>query len=346
VRATAAAIVQRLRWPAAERAFRLFHIFRTIWNDHRASQRTLAKLGATTWEATIEPTQRRTIAYIRALTPSLIPSEALVAEALLRHVDDIADLSTAKLAAVAGTSPATVVRACQSLGYTGLNELRDALTSEARAASSPPDDHPVSTALDRSIAAGREQLDSMESLLDRDQFARAVDAIAEAGRVLIVTVSDLAFLGHYAVFHFALVGRTAEATSDVITLHALARLLRPGDVCLAVGHSGTNSQTIKIAEAARDEGATVIAVTSFPRGALADVSHIHLAVGTTRPDHSAHTMSRIRLGQMLIFDALQDALAARLGVAATTDSMLRTVTQYTYRRPKGPARGRRKDELP
>jgi len=286
----------------------------------------------------IEFPAQRTTAYIRALIPSLIPSEALVAEALLSRIDDIADLSTAKLANAAGTSQATVVRTCQSLGYRGLSELRDSLANEAAAASGPAADDqagdPVSAALDRTIAAGHEQLDSMASILDRDEFTRAVDALAEARRVLIVTLSDLAVLGHYAVFHFALVGRAAEAPSDVITLHTLAQLLKPGDVCLAIGHTGTNALTIRIAKAARQEGATVIAVTAFARGALAELAHIHLAVGTTRPDHSVHTMSRIRLGQMLVIDALQNALAARLGVSAPTDSMLRTVTQYTYRRPR------------
>jgi DNA-binding MurR/RpiR family transcriptional regulator len=319
-------------------------MFRTLWNGLSPCQRTLAKLDVTTWEDTIEFPARRTTAYIRALIPSLIPSEALVAEALLSHVDDIADLSTARLAAAAGTSPATVVRTCQSLGYSGLSELRDSLLSEAAAASSPIADNPVAAALDRTIAAGIEQIESMASIVDRDQFALAVDELAGARRVLVVTLSDLAALGHYAVFHFALVGRTAEAPSDVITLHALARLLQPGDVCLAIGHSGTNSLTIRIAQAARDAGATVIAVTSFARGALADLGHIHLAVGTTRPDHTMHAMSRIRLGQMLIIDALQNALASKLGVAAPTDIMLRTVTQYTYRHPRTAGRSPRKAE--
>jgi RpiR family transcriptional regulator, carbohydrate utilization regulator len=267
-----------------------------------------------------------------------------VAEVLLSRIDDLAGLSAANLAAAAGTSPATVVRTCQTLGYSGLNELRDSLAREATAASSPVGDNPVGAALDRTIAAGLEQIQSMASILDRDQFTRAVDALAGARRVPVVTLSDLAALGHYAVFHFALVGRTAEAPSDVITLYALAQLLRPGDVCFAIGHSGTNSLTIRIAQAARDQGATVIAVTSFARGALADLAHIHLAVGTTRPDRSSHAMSRIRLGQMLIIDALQTALAVRLGVSAPTDSMLRTVTQYTYRRPRSPNRNRRKAE--
>jgi len=272
-------------------------------------------------------------AYIRALIPSLIPSEATVARALLEHADDIASWSAGRLAAATGTSPATVIRACQSLGYTGLNQLRDAMTKARSDGGGAGQRDDAGSALDRIVAAGVEQLQAMASILDRAEFARAVTALADARRVLMVTMSDLAMLGQYAVFHFALVGRSAEAPADPITMHALAGMLGPGDVCFAVGHTGTNGLTIRICQAAAGAGATVIAVTSFARGALAELADIHLAVGTPHPEVMADSTTRIRVGQMLLIDALQDALAARLGTAAHTETMFRTVSQYTYIRP-------------
>lgn len=288
-----------------------------------------------TKELTVETVSNRMKAAIRALTPSLVPSEAKVARALLEHADDIADWSAARLAADTGTSPATVIRACQSLGYTGLNEFRDALKRAdmdiATRLSGAGDE--VAAVLEQTVTAGIEQLQAMASILDGDEFARAVTALAQARRVLMVTVSDLAMLGQYAVFHFALIGRTAEAPTDVITMHAIASMLEPGDVCLAVGHTGTNAITIRICQAAAAAGATVIAVTSFARGALADLAGIHLAVGTPQQENLTHSMTRIRVGQMLIVDALQNALALRIGTAKHSETMLQTVTQYTYVRP-------------
>ena len=273
--------------------------------------------------------------HIRALTPSLVPSEGRVAKAILEHADDITSWSAGRLAEAAGTAPATVIRTCQSLGFTGLNELRDALkrADADGAAWHAGQGDGTAAALEQIVAAGIEQLQAMASILDRDAFARAVTALAEARRVLVVTMSDLAMLGQYAVFHFALAGRTAEAPADAITMHVLAGLLQPGDTCLAVGHTGTNAITIRICQAAAAAGATVIAVTSFPRGALADLADIHLAVGTPHPENLPHSTTRIRVGQMLLIDALQNALAARLGTTAHADMMLRTVTQYTYIRP-------------
>jgi DNA-binding MurR/RpiR family transcriptional regulator len=274
-------------------------------------------------------------AYIRALIPSLVPSEATVARALLEHADDIAGWSAGRLAAATGTSPATVIRACQSLGYTGLNEFRDAMTRAEKDGAAGPagQGDEVTAALERTVAAGVEQLQAMASILDRDEFARAVTALAGARRVLIVTMSDLAVLGQYAVFHFALVGRTAEAAPDAITMHALATTLEPGDVCLAVGHTGTNALTIRVCQAAAAAGATVIAVTAFARGALVDLAGIHLAVGTPHQENLTHYHTRIRVSQMLLIDALQNALAVRIGNTQYTETMAHAVTQYTYNRP-------------
>ena len=264
----------------------------------------------------------------------MIPSEARVAKAILEHADDIATWSAGRLAADTGTSPATVIRTCQSLGYTGLNELRSALArQDADGVGATGEDEEVAGALERTVAAGIEQLQAMLSILDRDEFARAVKALVGANRLLIVTMSDLAMLGQYAVFHFALVGRTAEAPTDALTTHVIAGMLKPGDVCLAVGHSGTNAITMRICQAAAAAGATVIAVTSFARGALADLADIHLAAGTPQLENLPHSTTRIRVSQMLLIDALQNALAVRLGTGLDAETTLRTVTQYTYVRP-------------
>jgi DNA-binding MurR/RpiR family transcriptional regulator len=229
-----------------------------------------------------------------------------------------------------------VIRACQSLGYTGLNEFRDAVTRAEKdgATAHTGQGDEVAAALEQTVTAGMEQLQAMASILDRNEFARAVTALAGARRLLMVTMSDLAMLGQYAVFHFALVGRTAEAPTDAITLNAVATMLEPGDVCLAVGHTGTNAITIGVCQAAAAAGATVIAVTSFARGALADLADIHLAVGTAQQENLTHSMTRIRVSQMLLIDALQNALALRIGTTEHAETMLRTVAQYTYIRPE------------
>lgn len=218
---------------------------------------------------------------------------------------------------------------------TGFNELREVLEREASTPQAPPDDQADGYGIVQStIQAGIEQLQSMSAMLDRDAFAQAVDALASAQRVLFVTGSDLALLGQYAVFRFAMIGRQAESPPDVITAHAVAAGLVAGDVCVAIGYSGTNMLTVRIAHAAATAGATVIAITSFARGPLADLGHIHLVVGVPDTPPAEHEPLRIRVAQMLIIDAIQSALASRGDRGAPSERMFTTLSNYVYRRAR------------
>ena len=276
----------------------------------------------------------QTIKAIRGLRPSLIPSETRVADALLIR-DQPLPRSVAELAARADVSPATVVRACQSFGFQGFIELMAALARDAQIRDLPePPRTGAFAAAQRMIRAGVEQLESMAAMLDRDVFERAVETIADARRVLMVSGSDLAFLGHYAVFRFAMIGRSAEAPTDVITAHAVADGLGPEDVCVAIGHTGTNNLTLPIAGAASLTGATVIAITSFARGPLADLADLHLVAGVPDTAPSDSELTRVRVSQMMMIDALQAALAGRGGTLDSRVRMDRTLSHYVYRRPR------------
>jgi RpiR family carbohydrate utilization transcriptional regulator len=275
----------------------------------------------------------RTARYIRGLMPSLRPAEANVAEVMLERIDDPGGWSAGELAAAAGVSRATVIRTCQSLGFDGLTELRGVLEREREGDElEPGKELDTDTALDRTIASGIEQLAHMAALLDREEFARAVDALAAARRVLVVSLADLSFLGQYAVYHFALVGRSAEAPPDVIAMHATATTLEEGDVCLAIGHTGKNGLTLNVVDAAQAAGATAISVSSYARGPLQDIADIQLTVGVSEPNPELLTVTRI--AQLLIVDALKTALAQRFDVSAGGPDMLRVIAHYTYRPPR------------
>ena len=295
----------------------------------RPNPATADPLGAAP-AATADP--RRTPRWIRSLLPSLIPSEARVAEALLANAPAIAS-SVSELAAQAQTSPATVVRACQSLGFSGFTELRDALQHEPRAASeSPPATPDASQTLQRTIAAGMQQLESMATMLDPDVFALVVKALVGARRVLFATTSDLALLGQYATFRFATVGRAVEAPTDAVTMHLVAAGLAPGDVCVAVGGSGANALTVRIAQAAAAAGATLVAITSYARGPLADIADLHLIVGVPASPLGERDHSRIRVSQLLVIDALQAAIREHGDGDQLTEAMFAALANYTYRR--------------
>jgi RpiR family carbohydrate utilization transcriptional regulator len=121
------------------------------------------------------------MARLRAGSPQLGPSERRVASVILARPDDVTDWSTSELAAAADTSAATVIRACQSLGFRGFQHLRLEL---ARAAPGLPvaSDDPVGALFDEAVDAlrlGRESVDPAA-------IEQAVGALEGAHRLVLV----------------------------------------------------------------------------------------------------------------------------------------------------------------
>ena len=64
---------------------------------------------------------------IRSLIPELSRSEALVAEYIVSHTDEVINLSVSALADCCGVSEPTIIRACRNIGFSGYQALKIAL---------------------------------------------------------------------------------------------------------------------------------------------------------------------------------------------------------------------------
>ncbi|WP_243062639.1 MurR/RpiR family transcriptional regulator [Humibacter sp. RRB41] len=258
------------------------------------------------------------MATIRSLLPSLLPTERAVAQVLLSRSNEIVELSSQQVADLAGASRATVVRTCQSLGFSGYQQLRvllarDAGYQPADAASAPPVADGAAGIVAETFRHVQASVNGMVALLDDTEVARAVDALASAERVVVVGNGLSAPLAQDAAARLTSIGRPAEAPMDVIGQQITARLLGGGDAVLLFSGSGANASTQRVAEAAAAGGATVIAVTAFARSPLTQVASITLVV--TMPDLTFRDEITLtsRLPQAILVEGLVAALTHALG---------------------------------
>jgi len=261
------------------------------------------------------------IATIRSLLPSLLPTEQAVASVLLERSAEIVELSSQQVADYAGASRATVVRTCQSLGFSGYQQLRVLLARDAGyrddAGAAPRDAAagPAGIVSDtfRHVADG---VTGMVALLDDGQVERAVESIATAHRVVVVGNGLSAPLALDAAARLTSIGRPAEAPLDVIGQQITARLMRASDLLLVISGSGSNASTLRVADAATAAEATVVAVTAFARSPLAQAASIALVV--TMPDLTFREEITLasRLPQAILIEGLVAAVTARLGAGA------------------------------
>jgi RpiR family transcriptional regulator, carbohydrate utilization regulator len=261
------------------------------------------------------------IATIRSLLPSLLPTEQAVATVLLARSADIVELSAQQVADLAGASRATVVRTCQSLGYTGYQQLRVLLARDAglvgsgatATAPAPTDAAGIVTGAFHAVAAS---VDAMVALLDRDAITTAVETLATARRLVVVGNGLSAPLAQDAAARLVSIGRPAEAPLDLIGQQIAARLLEPGDALLAISGSGSNAATVASARAATAAGAPVVALTAFSRSPLTATSDVHLVVTAPELTFQEELTLASRLPHAILVEGLVAAVTRRLGDAA------------------------------
>ena len=248
------------------------------------------------------------LARVRAASAALGPSERKVAQMVLARPDEIVEWSTAELADAAGTSTATVIRACQSLGFRGFQHLRLDLARSAPLAPREQGAVREASTFDDAIDAVRLAQESV----DPERIVAAVAALRGALRVVLVGSGFSGPPLQDFAMRLSTLGHSVEAPVDALAQQFAVRSLSIGDVCLTLSYSGANVQSLRAAEAASAQGATVVLVTSYARSPLGRVADV---VVTTGPAGTAHDIDPFlaRLGHTIVLHAFHSALSELIG---------------------------------
>ncbi|MEU6104650.1 MurR/RpiR family transcriptional regulator [Streptomyces flaveolus] len=294
-----------------------------------------------------DPSPAGTLAGIRAALPSLAPSERRVAEAVLADPAQASELSISALGKRADTSVATVMRFCRAIGIANYPQLRLALAAAAAREDARGGDRPApgtdisaTDTLDeivRKIVYNEmHALEDTGAGLDVEVLGRAVDAVAGARRIDVFGVGASAFVGQDLHQKLHRIGHTAFVWTDRHAALTATALLGPGDVALAISHSGETEDTVEPLQVAAERGATTIALTNAPRSALAMSADLVLATcARETPFRSGATASRI--AQLALIDCLFVGVAQR-SFDATTAALEKTYGAVQRRRRPQPQR--------
>lgn len=190
-----------------------------------------------------------------------------VARVLAQEPSSIAFSSAAEVAAKAGVDTATVVRTCQSLGYSGWRELLEEV--QASLAARP-------TFADRVAALGEPDGDLTARIfdvaqsnvnhtlrgLDRAAFDAATSVIAEAGLVVVAAGGVSAGPGEFLTSSLRIIGIPAVLTCGAGDAAPALAPLRDRDVVVGISvwrYLRATVQTIR--HAAQTPGVTTVAIT-------------------------------------------------------------------------------------
>lgn len=257
---------------------------------------------------------------VQHLQHELSPAEQRVAALVLEHPRKVLSEPIAEIARLADVSQPTVIRFCRSLGFQGLAEFK--LKFAGSLTGSIPVRHSQVRMSDSTHDLSAKVIDNTVSAilkfrdgLDVHAIDRAIELLRRANKVEFYAMGNarvVALDGQHKFFRFR-IPTTAHGDAHLFTL--AAELLKPNDVVIAISTAGQAPELLSAVDAARNAGASVIAITSS-KSALAKKAHVCLAVDHT--EDSTTFLSMIsRILQLLLIDIM--AVGISLGSQAEQD---------------------------
>ena len=114
--------------------------------------------------------------------------------------------------------------------------------------------------------------------LSREEFSAVVDAIVHARRIYILGVRSSATLSDFLTFYFNLIFDNVRQVQSTLASEMFEQMLRvgPEDVVIGISFPRYSTRTARAMEFARDQGATVVAITDSELSPLYQTASLRL----------------------------------------------------------------------
>lgn len=222
---------------------------------------------------------------IRENTAHFSKGQKRIAAYILSDYDKAAFMTASRLGKLVGVSESTVVRFAAMLGYDGYPAMQKAMQEMIRGKLTTVQRIEVSydrlgtqDVLDKVVQSDIEKLRMSLNELNREDFAAAVNAIVGARRIYVLGVRSSAALSDFLTFYFKLIFDDVRQVQTSLASEMFEQMLRVGkdDVVIGISFPRYSTRSVRAMEFARDQGATVIAITDSEMSPLYDTANFRL----------------------------------------------------------------------
>jgi len=247
---------------------------------------------------------------------NLSKSERKVAEVILASPATAMHSSIALLARAAGVSEPTVNRFCHRLDANGFPDFKLQL-AQSLANGTPyvsrnvEQDDSVESYSGKIFESAMAGLDRVKQSLDVNAVSRAVDLLTQSKKIAFFGLGASAAVAHDAMNKFFRFNVPVIYSDDIVMQRMSCMNSGEGDVMVLISHTGRTKSMVELAMLARENDATVLAITS-PGSPLAREATLALTLDV--PEDTDIYMPMVsRLAQLTLIDVLATGFTLRRG---------------------------------
>ena len=215
----------------------------------------------------------------------LTSTEQGIVNYILTNPEELEKISSRQLAELTYTSPATVVRICQKLGFSGYSEFKIKYLQEVN--QTPRMDqinrtNPITSEdslhriVNKVAALEITAIEQTKKGIDLDQLNRVSELLNQATCIDFYAFDNNLHLAKNACSHFLYAGKQAviHDSSNAQFMQAFASV--QGHVAIIISRTGENPMLYRIANVLRERNIPLLVLTESRHSSLAKISTEHL----------------------------------------------------------------------
>lgn len=245
---------------------------------------------------------------IKSTYRDLNSKEKQIADYILENIKLVSRSSISDISRNLGVADSTVYQFAKKLGYNGFKDFKVSLLTDEfdsgisiheNISSQDTTDSMIGKVFDSSIKA----LEDTKRISRGKSFEHAASIMSEAAQVWFFGLGGSSAVALDSFHKFLRTPIQCRYISDYHMQLMNAGLLTKNDCAFIISHTGLNKDTISIAKRAKESGAKVIVLTSYPLSPLAKLADIVLISTAEEITWRSESLST-RLSQLCIMDAL------------------------------------------
>jgi RpiR family carbohydrate utilization transcriptional regulator len=244
-----------------------------------------------------------------------------VVEFILSNAGEVVGMSLTELAERTNVSESMIIKICQQLGVSGLQQLKISIAQDLvepvqfiHEDLAPRDDR--ATVTQKIFHANIAALQDTLKVLKSEEMERAVDIVLAAQRVELYGIGSAAPIAEDIHYRMMRIGLQTRFHPDAHLQIVSASLAGPKTAVIAVSHSGSTTETVQALQKAKDAGAKTILITGFRKSTGQKYADAVLQTMARETKFRTEAMSS-RIAQL----SIADALIANLALARHDDAV-------------------------
>ncbi|MCK8817856.1 MurR/RpiR family transcriptional regulator [Natroniella sulfidigena] len=238
-------------------------------------------------------------------------SETKLAEYVLENKSEVSNLSVQKLANLAGTSPASVIRFCKKVGYNGFQEfkinlvkdLTESKNKETKVYEDITVNDTIAETMQKLAHQNIEVIENTMKLIDEKEVKKAIEAIDTAERIYIFGVGASGLVAKDFQYKLMRIKKTVISYLDSHTQLASAVNIEEDDLAIGISYSGQTLEIYQALKQAGQKGATTLSITKYGQNPLSDLADINIDVAGTESNIRVGAITS-RIAQLTAIDLL------------------------------------------